>query len=259
MTKLLSRSNATLGSEKPVVELITTGTAHWPAWDRFLAVNGVSAMHIGNICGTCSFFFERLDGAVRPPIDMMRAELAAGVADIDPEMVEGFGALLQKGEYFLVLVECTPVHIEEGTGDDYFVADKQDAYDDPMEPNTHYYRLKDRSSVDLGTDQYGDPQLGFEFIVPLAQPLDTDTLSSYHERLAAGERPTAVALSVLDIKQPHDGHAHWCMAHYLLDGHHKVEAAAQAERPITILAFVPINGGISGEENLQAFLSAYPQ
>jgi len=259
MTKLLSRSNAALGSDKPVVELTTTGTAHWPAWDRFLAINGVSAMHIGNICGTCSFFFERLDGPVQPPIDIMRAELAAGLAEIDPATVEGFGALLPRGEYFLVLIECTPVRIEEGTADDYFVADEQDAYDDPMEPNTHYYRPKDRSSVDLGKDEYGDPQLGFEFIVPLAQPLDTVALSSYRERLIAGERPTAVALSVLDIKQPHNGNAHWCMAHYLLDGHHKVEAASQAAKPITLLAFVPINGGISREEHLSAFLSAYPQ
>ena len=259
MAKLLSKSCAMLGSSKPVIELTTTGTGSWPTWDRFLAFNGDAVVHIGNICGTCSFFFERLDDAAPPPIDIMRAALAKGLAEIDPVLVEGFSALLPKGEYLLALIDCTPVRVEQGAPDDYFVVDKQDAHDDPIEPNTHYYRLKDRSSVDLGMDQNGDPVLGFEFIVPLAQPLDAATLSAYSARLIAGERPTAVSLSVLDIKQPYDGHAHWCMAHYLLDGHHKVEAAAQTAKPITVLAFVPADGGISTEEQLSAFLSAYPQ
>lgn len=259
MAKLLSKSRAVLGSLTPVIELTTTGTANWPAWDRFLAVNGGPVVHIGNICGTCSFFFERLDSTARPPIDVMRAELAKGFAEIDPVLVESFGALLSKGEYLLALIDCVPVRVEQGTDDDYFVADKQDAYDDPMEPNTHYYRLKDRSSIDLGKDRYDDPVLGFEFIVPLGQPIDPATLSAYRARLIAGERPTAVSLSVLDIKQPYDGHAHWCMAHYLLDGHHKVEAAARAGKPITVLAFIPVEGGISREEHIADFLSSYPQ
>ncbi|HEV7342557.1 MAG TPA: hypothetical protein VGN68_13055 [Sphingopyxis sp.] len=259
MAKLLSKSRAVLGSSEPVIELTTTGAGSWPVWDRFLAVNGGSVMHIGNICGTCSFFFERLDDAARPPIDGLRAALAKGLVEIDPLVFESFGALLPKGDYLLALIECTPVRVEQGAANDYFVTDKQDAYDDPMEPNTHYYRLKDRSSIDLGKGQYDDPVLGFEFIVPLGQPIDAATVSAYRARLIAGERPTAVSLSVLDIKQPYDGQAHWCMAHYLLDGHHKVEAAAQAAEPITVLAFIPVDGGISTEEQVSAFLSSYPQ
>lgn len=259
MPKLLSKSRAVLGSLKPVIELTTTGADNWSAWDRFLAINGTSVVHIGNICGTCSFFFEQLDDAAPSPIDVKRAELAKGVTEIDPVLVESFGALLSKGEYLLALIDCTPVRVEPGSADDYFVAEKQDAYDDPMEPNTHYYRLKDRSSIDLGKDQYDDPVLGFEFVVPLGQPIDASTVSAYRARLIAGERPTAVALSVLDIKQPYNGHAHWCMAHYLLDGHHKVEAAAQAAKPITVLALIPVDGGISGEEHISAFLSSYLQ
>lgn len=259
MAKLISESRAVLGSLTPLIELTTTGTDDWPAWDRFLAINGSAVVHIGNICGTCSFFFERLDDAARPPIDVMRAELAKGLVEIDPLVFDSFGALLPKGDYLLALIECTPVRVEQGAGDDYFVADKQDAYDDPMEPNTHYYRLKDRSSIDLGKDQYDDPVLGFEFIVPLAQSIDETTVSVYRASLIAGGCPTAVSLSVLDIKQPYDGQAHWCMAHYLLDGHHKVEAAAQVAEPITVLAFIPLDGGISSEEHISAFLSSYPQ
>lgn len=258
MTKLLSRSHASLGSAKPVVELTTTGTSTWPEWDRFLAIDGVPAMHIGNICGTCSFFFERLDGASKPSIDILRTDLAGGLVDIHPATVERFGALLPEGRYALALIERPHVRVEQGTADDYFVRDKQDPYDDPMEPNTHYYRLNERSAVDLGKDQYGDSNLGFEFIIPLAQPVDAATISSYRERIDAGVRPTAISLSVLDIKQPSNGDTHWCMAHYLLDGHHKVEAAAQAQKPVTLLAFLPLEGGICREEDLLHFLSAYP-
>ena len=32
-------------------------------FDRFLTVKGKPAYHLGNVCGTCSFLFERLEGA----------------------------------------------------------------------------------------------------------------------------------------------------------------------------------------------------
>jgi hypothetical protein len=38
---------------------------------------------------------------------------------------------------------------------------------------------------------------------------------------------------------------HWRLAHFLLDGHHKVFAASQAHKPITLLSFLAIGESIA--------------
>jgi hypothetical protein len=35
----------------------TEGGGAWKEWDRFITFEGKKAYHIGNVCGTCPFFF----------------------------------------------------------------------------------------------------------------------------------------------------------------------------------------------------------
>jgi len=92
--------------------------------------------------------------------------------------------------------------------------------------------------------------------------LQADTLSRYKAQLAQGARPTALALSVLHVKGPADWDQppavteHWCLTHYLLDGHHKIYAASQAQSPITILSLLATSQGISSVEQLSEMRSA---
>ncbi|MUG95416.1 hypothetical protein F7734_24845 [Scytonema sp. UIC 10036] len=57
--------------------------------------------------------------------------------------------------------------------------------------------------------------------------LARERLIYYEHEITHGKQPTAFTLSVLDIKQPVVWNGdpeiteHWCLAHYLLDGHHK--------------------------------------
>ena len=96
----------------------------------------------------------------------------------------------------------------------------------------------------------------FEFSIPiyLKNRLHKETLDSYRERFLAGECPTALAMSVLDIKGPGDWEGnpkiteHWCLAHYLLDGHHKMYAAASVHKPLTVLSFMDMSKGIATEK-----------
>lgn len=75
----------------------------------------------------------------------------------------------------------------------------------------------------------------FEFIMPMFPFtwLDPKRLSHYSDEITRGILPTAFTLSILDVKQPAVWKGdpkiteHWCLAHYLLDGHHKMHAAAQ--------------------------------
>lgn len=42
---------------------------------------------------------------------------------------------------------------------------------------------------------------------------------------------------------------HWCLTHFLLDGHHKLEAAATAGRPVRLLSLLALGEGMSGAED----------
>jgi hypothetical protein len=104
----------------------------------------------------------------------------------------------------------------------------------------------------------------FEFLIPMHPHgwLDSTRLEEFEKRLDQGDRPTALALSVLDIKQPADWEEsceiteHWCLAHYLLDGHHKTYAAAKAGAAITLLGLVALDQGICQPEQAETGLAA---
>jgi hypothetical protein len=100
----------------------------------------------------------------------------------------------------------------------------------------------------------------FDFVVPMFPEtwLNDDRMEFYSGQLQRGVEPTAVALSVLDVKGPADeGADHWCMAHYLLDGHHKVAAAARSGRPITLVSFIAVDHGISSAAKVDIALKTY--
>ncbi|HSU35413.1 MAG TPA: hypothetical protein VLJ88_07115, partial [Propionibacteriaceae bacterium] len=62
--------------------------------------------------------------------------------------------------------------------------------------------------------------------------------------MLAGGTPTALALSVIDVTQPHDSdQAHWGLTHFLLDGHHKIDAAARQNLPLRILCVIALGEG----------------
>jgi hypothetical protein len=49
--------------------------------------------------------------------------------------------------------------------------------------------------------------------------------------------------------------SHWCLAHYLIDGHHKVYAAAQENKPLTLISFLAVDQGVSSEEEIDELVS----
>ena len=85
-------------------------------------------------------------------------------------------------------------------------------------------------------------------------------MRTYADRLSAGERPTALAVSLLDVRGPttrEEGptvNEHWCLAHYLLDGHHKTYASFLAEKPIALLSFLTTAESVATEENVDRVL-----
>lgn len=259
---LLASAPLDLDGSDPVVTFPTTGGGFWEVWDRYLALRDDPVFEIGNICGTCTYWFRRLPAKAEPvDVEAVQDRLTAGLTGLEAESVGAFAGLLQPGAYIAALFSLTPRCVVPGSEADYFTseqpADWKDLQDDEREdPGIPYYRVGDAAASfrDPNDDRF------FDFIIPLQPPeaLDPARINFFEDRLARGDRPTAVAVSVLDIRQYYDSlSAHWCLGHYLLDGHHKVEAASRSGRPITLLSFIADGQGISSPEQAELRLSRY--
>lgn len=104
----------------------------------------------------------------------------------------------------------------------------------------------------------------YEFLVPFHPHgwLKNESLTRYGSCIERGIQPTAVAISILDVKQPADWDSslainkHYCLVHYLLDGHHKVYASAKAGRPITLLSFLAQAEGVACADERDTVLAS---
>lgn len=158
------------------------------------------------------------------------------------------------------MLEVNPHKVSLGSGSDYFSNEQiklwgvDGFWNLPHYPKIEYYKslVKD----------FGEKRKLFEFIVPMHPEnwLKAEEIDSYKARIKSGQKPTALSVSVLDVKQPAtwDGEPdvteHWCLAHYLLDGHHKMFAASVENRPITMLSFLAIKESVATEENISTLL-----
>jgi hypothetical protein len=224
---------------------------------RVLFLDDQPAFELSFWCGTCQFLFRRLESAnERLSIADLRRRLTDGVDGLDEEVISRFADLLPRGAYLPLLLTVTPrlVHpVQEG---DYF-AEEQVAtwgldsfWGLPEYPHTPYYRTFD-TPVD------GDAHL-HEFVVPMVPPTWNDqvTVAGHAEALSRSASPTAVAISTLDVCQPAmddgstDHHAHWGLTHFLLDGHHKMQAAAEGGRPLQLLSLLSLDGSLATAEQV---------
>ncbi len=248
-------SRPVVGFEQPTYEDGSVG------WDRDLTLEGERAYFIGGVCDTCEFLFERMRGANRNVSPGEQADaLRRGLRRIDPALAVAVGGLVLEGNYRVSLLEFTPTLVRPGAEGDYFAHEQvalwgTDAFWRlPHHPKTEYYRAP---AVPLG-----EGKCLFEFVVPMfpKEWLSEKTLMRYAGRLVAGERPTALAVSLLDVRGPatrEEGPEvteHWCLAHYLLDGHHKTRAASLTGKPITLLSFLATAESVATEENVDRAL-----
>ena len=280
MSRLLESTSLAVEPHDSYVTLERDNPKGWS--NRYLAFSGRRAYHVGYWCDTCKFIFEQLDtGGYASPADMasrMRSgigvdrlaaepmaklvaladRLRSGLKRIDTEVVNLVGQLLPEGRYIVLLLSLTPVLVKLGTKRDYFTNEqtrwKEWASELPHWPKTEYYRtatLPVEQSVEL-----------FEFVVPMHYGGDWSTVASYADSLERAEQPTALAISVLDAKAApsHSADAseewHYCLAHYLLDGHHKTYAAALIARPMTLLSFLAVDESLVSEEAIGQTLRA---
>jgi len=235
------------------------GTKDGGAWAgrRILWLGEAAAFELTFWCGTCPVLFQRLEGATGTlSIAELEDRLCEGLSGFDADVLAAFGGLLPVGGYLPMLLQVTPQLVTPVAEGDYFAHEQvatwgiNSFWGLPENPRTPYYRT-------FETPVTADAHL-YEFIVPMVPPTwnDPARVHQYTQLLRTSSLPTAVAVSILDIAQPHsddqssDYYQHWALVHFLLDGHHKLEAAAAARRPLQLLALVAIDASLATEADI---------
>jgi hypothetical protein len=231
-------------------------TGAW-AGRRLLLLDDKPAFELSFWCGTCQFVFQRLEGAnAKLSLDELQQRLALGLDDLDAAVISGFAPLLAKGNYLPLLLTVEPRLICPGKPGDYFAEEEISTWGIdsfwglPEYPKTPYYRT-------FETGVTGDAHL-FEFVVPMVPPAwnDATKIAEYASTLQTSSAPTAVAVSTLDVcapamdNQSTDYYEHWGLTHFLLDGHHKMQAAAEAGRPLRLLSLLAVDASLATPEQV---------
>jgi hypothetical protein len=231
------------------------------ARNRYLTLDGREAFELSFWCGTCPFLFERKSGANRTlSPEGLTARLNQGLEDVDLDVVAAASELLPEGQYLPVLTEVTPRLVLPGRTGDYFAEEQvrtwgiSNFWGLPEYPRTPYYRG--------AAEPAGEGARLFEFIVPMVPPSwnEPDRVGNYEERMASGQVPACLAVSILDICEPavagpgaaEPDLVHQGLAHFLLDGHHKMQAAAQASRPVRLLSLLSIDHSLAARDAILA-------
>jgi hypothetical protein len=227
---------------------------------RRLLVDGNPVYGLTVPCDTCDFFFERL-GLAQGPRSVVPEALASGIHSLDGPVVEDCEVLVGPGTYDVLLVDVRPTLVTPGSPGDYFTHDVQEIWPpdelDSSDPGTAYWRTLELQ-VDAKTRF-------FEFVVPVVDlaAIDDDRVGQYEESFRSGTQPTALAISVLDARSPAievpDPGTHWCLAHFLLDGHHKAVAAARTGQPLRILSFLAHGSSITLDDERASCLALLSQ
>ncbi|MFD7261699.1 hypothetical protein [Streptomyces sp. NPDC059874] len=219
---------------------------------RLLMVDDEPAFELSFYCGTCPLLFRRLEGArEKLSLEIVQEQLTGALDDPDDDrVIDAFGALLPEGEYLPLLLGVEPRLVVPGQEGDYFSGEQVTTWGIdqfwglPEHPHTPYYRTFE-TAVDADAHLY-------EFVVPMVPPTwnERKRVEEYVALMKQGTVPTAVAISTLDVCQPahdlgDDPSVHWGLTHFLLDGHHKLEAAATAGRPVRLLSLLTLGESLA--------------
>lgn len=229
--------------------------------DRYLLIDDKRAYNLGINCQTCSLLFERLSGANQSvQIESAAEALRNGVVSLSDPVVASIGAGLPEGEYLTLLAETDLNLVIPNAKGDYFCEDQIELWGEdkfwclPHDPRIPYFRAGD---LDIG-----ESRKLYNFIVPMypTKWITFKAPSVCESEIRESGTGTAIALSIVDVRSPADWERdktppdpveHWCFTHYLIDGHHKLHAASENRKPLSILSFVAISQSVATRDQIE--------
>jgi hypothetical protein len=246
-------------------------------WYCHLLVAGDRVFEYGCPCGTCGIVFRKVGSSTHQVSDSEAFRLLGRLDSVpSDDALRRLARVLEPGSYHPVIVEGTVRHIEPGASDDYFASDVVQLfgldppdYDKPSSPGTPYYRFG--SDCELGrTGRTTRPHkaLVTAVIMPLHDPgrLSRERVDYWLRQYEAGTPLTAFAVAVIDNQQPAMSPAdesypyeeQFLFTNCLLDGHHRVQAAAESGGPVRILSLLARESSlIERPEDIPAVLRGY--
>lgn len=126
---ILDKKKIKVKNSQSIIAFETEGGGGWEKWDRYLTIEGKKAYHIGNVCGTCNFFFERMEGAnqsVSPKEVIDR--LNSNVNSFDADFLVTLQKIFPNGEYLVMITEVQPKLVVPGDNHDYFSNEEVDLW-----------------------------------------------------------------------------------------------------------------------------------
>lgn len=255
------RRGLSLGSGESPLVFVSPPEPAYPS--RQLMLSGTPVFELGMWCGTCPAVFQKLSEPTAGDVLTTHQRLNTGLRSIDHEVLRTYGALLPDAQYTVLLLEVAPRLVVPGGPADYFSHEQVATWgitshtNAPEDPRTPYYRTVD--------GLVAPEQHLYEFVVPMVPPAwnDRGRVEQYQDSTGIASA-TAVAYSLLDVVQPAmDGgenyDQHWVLSHFLLDGHHKMEAAAATGTSIRLLSFIDEKASLASAEDIATLVDARRQ
>ncbi|MFO0613378.1 MAG: hypothetical protein U0414_12355 [Polyangiaceae bacterium] len=215
--------------------------SHWPRWDRALWAGDRALWNASSWCDTCETTLRQVGAApelARSIAEPLRAHLA-DLRALDAATLAMLAPLihtLASGHYLAALVDLDVEQVVEplrswmvrrvrareaaSPESDETARTGAPALDPADWPGAPHFQIRAASA--------GPPRT-YGILVP-TQPLDaldTATLDRHAAARATGARPTAVALTWVEDRHPHSGDTERTLVAAIIDGHHKLAAAAR--------------------------------
>jgi len=208
----------------------TTRDGEQRPWWRDLDLDGQPLYRIGNICDTCEAIFDQMATVDLPlaPRELAN-QLREGLDSLPHEVIDTISVILPDRRYIASLLTIEPLHF----------------------PAAHRLRGPNYHTIRQKTHLTNTVMLP-EIFLPLIKEnqYNPATIEAYEKTIALGKYPTALALSVLDVRYLSGKAYEWQLAHFLLDGHHKIMAACRVGRPINLLSFFALDESFAPQADI---------
>jgi hypothetical protein len=226
-------------------------------WYCHLLIAGKRVFEFGAPCGTCGIVFRKIASPTHRVSDEEAFRLLGNLDRVpSDDVLRRLARALEPGSYHPIVLEGAVRLVNPGEADDYFATDvvrlfglEFPDYQEPGSPRTDYYKFGSQSELTRAGRVAGPHKaLVTSVVMPLhaRDQLSRERIEYWKRHQLAGRSLTAFAVSVMDHQAPavdpaDDSYPYkeqFLLTNCLLDGHHRIQAAAELGARIRILALL---------------------